>query len=35
MLLAAAQREVALRNGIYEQLAKLAIPTTKPAGPAE
>ncbi len=35
VLLAAAQREVTLRYGIYEQLAKLTIPTTKPAGSAE
>ena len=34
-LLAAAQREVTLRTGIYEQLAKLAIPTIKPSGSAE
>ncbi len=35
MLLEAAQREASLRYGIYEQLAKLAIPVTKPAGSAE
>ena len=35
VLLEAAQREVSLRYGIYEQLAKLVIPTTKPAGSAE
>ena len=34
-LLASAQQEVALRNGIYEQLAKLAMPSNKPAGSAE
>ncbi len=34
-LLASAQREIALRNGIYEQLAKLAVPNIKPAGSAE
>jgi pyruvate-ferredoxin/flavodoxin oxidoreductase len=34
-LLASAQKEVALRFGIYEQLAKLAMPGGKPAGPAE
>ncbi len=35
MLLTAAQHEATLRYGIYEQLAKMTIPTTKPAGPAE
>jgi pyruvate-ferredoxin/flavodoxin oxidoreductase len=34
-LLASAQKEVSLRYGIYEQLAKLAVPTTKPSGSAE
>ncbi|HEX7484789.1 MAG TPA: pyruvate:ferredoxin (flavodoxin) oxidoreductase [Vicinamibacterales bacterium] len=34
-LLASAQKEVALRNGIYEQLAKLAVPNGKPAGSVE
>jgi pyruvate-ferredoxin/flavodoxin oxidoreductase len=35
VLLASAQKEVALRTGIYEQLAKLAMPKGTPAGPAE
>ncbi len=34
-LLTLAQREVALRFGIYEQLAKLSVPNGKPGGPAE
>jgi pyruvate-ferredoxin/flavodoxin oxidoreductase len=34
-LLASAQKEVSLRYGTYEQLAKLVVPTTKPADPAE
>jgi pyruvate-ferredoxin/flavodoxin oxidoreductase len=34
-LLASAQHEISLRFGLYEQLAKLAVPTTKPAGSAE
>jgi pyruvate-ferredoxin/flavodoxin oxidoreductase len=34
-LLASAQKEVSLRYGIYEQLAKLAVPTTKPTGSVE
>ncbi len=31
-LLAAAQKEVAFRYGVYEQLAKLTVPGSKPAG---
>jgi pyruvate-ferredoxin/flavodoxin oxidoreductase len=34
-LLAAEQRETSLRYGIYEQIAKMTVPTTKPAGSAE
>ena len=34
-LLTSARKEVALRCGIYEQLAKLAMPNGKPTGPVE
>ena len=34
-LLTSARKEVALRCGIYEQLAKLAMPNGKPTGSVE